>query len=292
MSILVDKSTRVIVQGITGREGSFHARQMIAYGKDHHAPIIVGGVTPGRGGDWFESVPIFDSVREAREATDATTSILYVPPRHAADAIYEAIDGGITLIVCITEGIPIRDTLRVRSRLAGTNTRLVGPNSPGLLTPGAAKVGIIPGRIAMPGNVGVISRSGTLMYEVLHTLTQNRIGQSTCVGIGGDPVVGMSFTEVLALFEDDPQTDQIVLIGEIGGDEEESAAAYIRDHLTKPVVAFIAGKSAPEGRQMGHAGALIEGAFGTHAGKVAALRAANVRLADHPDYIPELLSGR
>lgn len=289
MAILADRHTRLIVQGITGREGLFHTQQMIAYGLEHNAPILVGGVTPGRGGEWVEGVPVFDTVREAREATGADASIIYVPARYATDALYEAVDAGISLIVCITEGIPIRDMMRVRQRLALCGARLIGPNCPGLLSPGEAKIGIMPGLAAIPGNVGIVSRSGTLTYEVMYAMTRNGIGQSTCVGIGGDPVCGLGFTDVLQMFEEDPLTDKVVLIGEIGGEEEELAASFVRDHMTKPVVAFVAGKTAPEGRRMGHAGALIEGGMGTHKSKVEALANANIRVADHPEQIPELL---
>jgi succinyl-CoA synthetase alpha subunit len=284
MAILVDKNTRLLVQGITGREGLFHTQQMIAYGT-----TVVGGVTPGKGGEWVESKPVFDTVKEARESTGANTSIIYVPARFAPDSIYEAIDAGMELIVCITEGIAIADMMKVREHLDLSNSRLIGPNCPGLLTPGQSKVGIMPGYIATPGNIGVVSKSGTLTYEVVNALTQRGIGQSTCVGIGGDPINGTDFIDVLQLFEDDPQTDKVVMIGEIGGDAEERAARFIRDHMTKPVVSFIAGKAAPPGRRMGHAGALIEGGKGTYQDKVAALEAANVKVATHPEQIPELL---
>lgn len=286
MAILVNKDTRLIVQGMTGREGTYHTQQMIAYGTN-----IVGGVTPGKGGEWFEGrVPVFDTVREARTAQNANASIIFVPPRFAGDAIYEAIDAGIELIVCITEGIPITDMLRVRGYLDRSNSRLIGANCPGLLTPGQAKVGIIPGYVGTPGNVGIVSKSGTLTYEVMSALTAKGIGQSTCVGIGGDPVNGTNFIDVLQLFEEDPDTEKVVLIGEIGGDAEQKAAQFIREKMTKPVVSFIAGKAAPEGRTMGHAGALIEpGGHGTHAEKVAALNAANVKVAEHPEQIPDLL---
>ncbi len=284
MAILVDKNTRLLVQGITGREGLFHTQQMIAYGTN-----IVGGVTPGKGGEWVEGKPVFDTVKEARESTGANASIIYVPARFAPDSIYEAIDAGMELIVCITEGIPIADMMKVREHLDMSSSRLVGPNCPGLLTPGQAKVGIMPGYIATPGGVGVVSKSGTLTYEVVNALTQEGIGQSTCVGIGGDPINGTDFIDVLQLFEDDPQTDKVVMIGEIGGDAEERAARFIRDSMTKPVVAFVAGKAAPPGRRMGHAGALIEGGKGTYKEKVEALEAANVKVAQHPEQIPELL---
>jgi succinyl-CoA synthetase alpha subunit len=284
MAILVDKNTRLLVQGITGREGLFHTQQMIAYGTN-----VVGGVTPGKGGEWVEGKPVFDTVKEARESTGANATIIYVPARFAPDSIYEAIDAGMELIVAITEGIPIADMMKVREHLDMSSSRLIGPNCPGLLTPGQAKVGIMPGYIATPGVVGVVSKSGTLTYEVVNALTQDGIGQSTCVGIGGDPINGTDFIDVLQLFEDDPQTDKVVMIGEIGGDAEERAARFIRDHMTKPVVAFVAGKAAPPGRRMGHAGALIEGGKGTFKEKVEALEAANVKVAQHPEQIPELL---
>jgi succinyl-CoA synthetase alpha subunit len=284
MAILVDKNTRLLVQGMTGREGLFHTQQMIAYGTS-----VVGGVTPGKGGEWVEGKPIFDTVKEARESTGANATIIFVPPRFAPDSLYEAIDAGIELIVCITEGIPISDMMKVRQHLDLSNSRLIGPNCPGLLTPGQAKVGIMPGYIATPGNVGVVSKSGTLTYEVVNALTQKGMGQSTCVGIGGDPINGTNFIDVLQMFEDDPQTDKVVMIGEIGGDAEQKAALFIRDHMTKPVVSFIAGKAAPEGRTMGHAGALVEGGQGTHKQKVEALLEANVKVAEHPEQIPELL---
>jgi succinyl-CoA synthetase alpha subunit len=284
MAILVDKNTRLLVQGMTGREGLFHTQQMIAYGTN-----VVGGVTPGKGGEWVESKPIFDTVKEARESTGANATIIFVPPRFAPDSLYEAIDAGIELIVCITEGIPISDMMKVRQHLDLSTSRLIGPNCPGLLTPGQAKVGIMPGYIATQGNVGVVSKSGTLTYEVVNALTQKGMGQSTCVGIGGDPINGTNFIDVLQMFEDDPQTDKVVMIGEIGGDAEQKAALFIRDHMTKPVVSFIAGKAAPEGRTMGHAGALVEGGQGTHKQKVEALLEANVKVAEHPEQIPELL---
>lgn len=283
MAILVDRNTRLLVQGITGREGLFHTEQMIEYGTN-----VVGGVTPGKGGEWVLGKPVFDTVKAAREATGANTSVIYVPAAFAADAIYEAVDAGIELIVCITEGIPVRDMMQVRARLDQSKSRLVGPNCPGLLTPGEAKVGIMPGHIAMPGSVGVVSRSGTLTYEVVYALTQRGIGQSTCVGIGGDPINGTSFIDVLQMFEEDPQTEKVVLIGEIGGTEEEKAAQYIATTMTKPVVAFIAGQTAPPGRRMGHAGAIVEGGSGSAAEKIAALQAAGVTVAQHPEQIPDL----
>ncbi|GJM39802.1 MAG: succinate--CoA ligase [ADP-forming] subunit alpha [Ardenticatenaceae bacterium] len=291
MSILVDKNTRLIVQGITGREGSFHTSQMIAYGTN-----VVGGVTPGKGGQWFSSddkkVPVFDTVKEAVVATDGNASLIFVPARFAVDAIYEAADAGVDLIICLTEHIPVLDMIEVRAYLDTRSVRLIGPNCPGLLTPGEAKVGIIPGSIAMPGNVGVVSKSGTLTYEVIDALTKLGIGQSTCVGIGGDPIAGTNFIDVLALFEEDPATEQIVMIGEIGGNAEEQAAAYIAQHVTKPVTSFIAGRTAPPGKRMGHAGAIVEGKSGTAESKVEALRAAGVRVADNPDDIAKIVAER
>ncbi len=285
MSILVDKNTRLVVQGITGREGSFHTEQMIAYGTS-----VVAGVTPGKGGEWIGQIPVFDTVRAAVDATGANCSIIYVPARFAPDAIYEAADAGIPLIVTITDGVPVQDMIQVRAFLDQRGVRLVGPNCPGLLTPGEAKVGIIPGHIAMPGNVGVVSRSGTLTYEVLNALTQRGMGQTTCVGIGGDPINGTSFIDCLQMFEDDPATEKVVLIGEIGGTDEEKAAAFIADHLTKPVVAFIAGRTAPPGKRMGHAGAIVEGGTGTADEKIRALESVGVKVADHPEQIPDLLA--
>jgi succinyl-CoA synthetase alpha subunit len=284
MAILVDKNTKLLVQGITGREGLFHTQQMVEYGTN-----VVGGVTPGKGGEWALGKPVFDTVKAAHEATGANTSIIYVPAAGAVDAMYEAIDAGIELIVCITEGIPVMDMMKVCARLEHNRSRLIGPNCPGLLTPGQAKVGIMPGHIAMVGNVGVVSRSGTLTYEVVYALTQREIGQSTCVGIGGDPVNGTSFVDVLQMFEEDPQTERVVLIGEIGGTDEEKAANFISTYMTKPVVAFIAGQTAPPGKRMGHAGAIVEGGTGTAADKVAALKAAGVKVADYPEQIPDLL---
>ncbi len=284
MAILIDKNTKLLVQGITGREGLFHTEQMIEYGTD-----VVGGVTPGKGGEWALGKPVFDTVKTAKEATGANTSVIYVPAAFAADAIYEAIDAGIELIVCITEGVPILDMMKVRAHLDQSHCRLVGPNCPGMLTPGQSKVGIMPGHIATPGNVGVVSRSGTLTYEVVYALTQHGIGQSTCVGIGGDPINGTNFLDVLKMFEEDPQTEKVVLIGEIGGTDEEKAAQYIANYMTKPVVAFIAGRTAPPGKRMGHAGAIVEGGAGTAEDKIAALQAAGVKVADHPEQIPDLL---
>jgi len=287
MSILVHKNTKVVVQGITGHEGQFHARQMLDYGTH-----IVAGVTPGKGGEWVldGKVPVFDSVRSAVEMTGADTSIVFVPARYAADAMYEAANAGISLIVCITEGIPAADMMRVHEYLTHNGTILVGPNSPGILAPGEAKVGIIPGNIAVQGSVGVISRSGTLTYEVLFAIKTAGYGISSCVGIGGDAILGLNFTEVLELMEDDPHTEQIVLIGEIGGVEEEKAADFISRKMTKPVVAMVAGLTAPMGRRMGHAGAIIEGGTGTAQEKINAFEKASVKIARFPEEIPELLT--
>lgn len=291
MSILVDKNSRVLVQGITGREGSFHTQQMVAFGTN-----VVGGVTPGKGGQFFESgeqnIPIFDSVKGAVEATGANVSVIFVPARFAVDAIYESADAGVPLAVCLTEYIPVLDMIAVRRYLDTTNTRLLGPNCPGLITPGQAKVGIIPGNIVKPGNVGLVSKSGTLTYEVVFALTERGIGQSTCVGIGGDPIQGTDFIDVLQMFEEDPETEQVILIGEIGGNAEEKAAAFIAEHMSKPVVAFIAGRTAPPGRRMGHAGAIVEGKSGTAESKIQALTDAGVRVADNPDNIVELVLGK
>jgi succinyl-CoA synthetase alpha subunit len=286
MSILIDKNTRLIVQGITGNEGMFHTEQMFAYGTN-----IVGGMTPGKGGEWVLNgkVPVFDSVKLAVDATGANCSVIFVPARFAPDAMFEAADAGIPLIVCITEGVAVQDMMRVRNYLDQKRARLVGPNCPGLLTPGESKVGIIPGNIAIPGNVGVVSRSGTLTYEVLYAMMNVKLGASTCVGIGGDPVNGTNFIDVLEMFEHDPKTEKVVLIGEIGGTDEEKAADFITKKMTKPVVAFIAGQTAPPGKRMGHAGAIIEGGAGTAADKVKALEAAGVKVARHPEEIPTLL---
>jgi succinyl-CoA synthetase alpha subunit len=286
MSILVDKDTRLIVQGITGREGLFHSARMAEYGTN-----IVGGVTPKKGGEWVlgGKVPVFDTVQTAQEATGANVSIIFVPARFASDAILEASDGGIPLIICITEGIPIQDMMQVRRYLDQKGVRLVGPNCPGLLTPGEAKVGIIPGHISNPGGVGVVSRSGTLTYEVLYALQQKGMGVTTCVGIGGDPVNGTSFVDTLELFEADPHTECVVMIGEIGGTDEERAARFIGDRMSKPVVGFIAGRTAPPGKRMGHAGAIVEGGEGTAEEKIKALTKVGVKIADQPGEIPDLL---
>ncbi len=286
MSILVDKNTRLIVQGITGNEGLFHTTQMAAYGTN-----VVGGVTPGKGGEWVMDgkLPVFDSVKMAKDATDANATIIFVPARFAPDAMYEAADAGIPLIICITEGVVVQDMMSVRNYLDQKKVRLIGPNCPGLLTPGEAKVGIIPGNIAIPGNVGVVSRSGTLTYEVLYAMKNLGMGASTCVGIGGDPVNGTNFLDVLEMFEHDPKTEKVIMIGEIGGNEEEKAADYIASKMTKPVASFIAGQTAPAGKRMGHAGAIIEGGAGTAADKIKALEAAGVKVAKHPEEIPTLL---
>ena len=286
MSVLIDRSTRVIVQGITGNHGRFHAGQMIEYGTD-----VAGGTRPGKGGETILERPIFDTVAEARERTGADCSVIFVPPPLAADAILEAVDAGIRLVVCITEGIPIRDMQLVRARVDRGGSRLLGPNCPGLLTPDRSNVGIMPGTIASPGSVGVVSRSGTLTYEAVYALTERGIGQSTCIGIGGDPVNGTDFIDVLELFERDAGTDRVVLIGEIGGTDEQRAADYIRREMSKPVVTFIAGRMAPEGKTMGHAGALVEGAEGSAGDKIDALRSAGARIGTHPEEIPDLVSG-
>ena len=284
MSVLVNKNTRVICQGFTGAQGTFHSEQAISYGTQ-----LVGGVTPGKGGSKHLDRPVFNTVLEAVENTGATASVIYVPPAQASKAILEAIEAGLELIVCITEGIPVLDMVKVKSALKKSKSRLIGPNCPGLLTPGECNVGIIPGNIAREGNVGVVSRSGTLTYEVLHTLSESGMGASTCVGIGGDPISGTNFVDILRLFEEDPGTDQIVMIGEIGGQDEERAAEQIADRLSKPIVAFVAGRTAPAGKTMGHAGAIVEGGSGLADNKIRALREVGVRIANHPEEIPELL---
>ena len=286
MSILIDKNTRLLVQGITGHEGAFHTQQMLAYGTN-----VVAGVTPGKGGEWVQEgkVPVFDTVKSAVDTTGANASVIFVPARGAPDAMLEAADAGIPLIICITEGVPVQDMMRVRSYLDQKSVRLIGPNCPGVLTPGEAKAGIIPNNISIPGDVGIISRSGTLTYEVLYALMLKGMGATTCVGIGGDPVNGTNFIDVLEMFEADAHTDRVVLIGEIGGSDEEKAAQYIADRMTKPVAAFIAGQAAPPGKRMGHAGAIIEAGAGTAADKIKALDKAGVRIARHPEEIPDLL---
>ena len=285
MAVLIDRSTTVIVQGITGNHGRFHAGQMIEYGT-----VVAGGTRPGKGGESLLGRPIFDTAAQARERTGANCSVIFVPAPLAADAILEAVDAGIELVVCITEGIPVRDMQLVRARIDRSGSRLLGPNCPGLLTPERSNVGIMPGTIAAPGGVGVVSRSGTLTYEAVYALTARGIGQSTCIGIGGDPVNGTGFIDVLELFERDEQTERVVLIGEIGGADEQRAADYIRREMTKPVVAFIAGRTAPAGKTMGHAGALVEGAEGSAGDKIDALRSAGAGIAAHPEEIPDLVS--
>ena len=284
MSIFVNKDTRVIVQGITGHQGSFHTQQMIDYGTH-----IVGGVTPGKAGQIVLGVPVFNSVKDSVDATHANASVIYVPPAYAAGAIKEAIDAGIALIVCITEGIPILDMAKIKHYLEGKPTRLIGPNCPGIITPGECKIGIMPGYIHKKGHVGIISRSGTLTYEAVKQLSDRNIGQSTVIGIGGDPIKGTSFVDALQAFEADPDTKAVVINGEIGGSGEEEAAEYIAKHMTKPVVAFIGGQSAPKGKRMGHAGAIIMGSKGTAEGKMEALRKAGVAIAMTPDTIGETL---
>ncbi len=286
MSVLLDKKTRVLVQGITGGEGSFHAQQMLEYGTQ-----IVAGVTPGKGGQKFaERIPIFDTVAQAVQATGADASVIFVPAGFAGDAIIEAAESGIRLVVCITEGIPVVDMLQVKEYLANRPTRLIGPNCPGIITPGASKIGIMPGFIHKPGRIGVVSRSGTLTYEAVGQLTGLGLGQSTCIGIGGDPIIGTSFVDALRLFESDPKTDAVVMIGEIGGNAEEQAAHYISAEMTKPVVSFIAGQTAPPGRRMGHAGAIIAGGTGTAAEKVAALEEAGVAVCSSPADIGKMVA--
>ncbi|HWA15441.1 MAG TPA: succinate--CoA ligase subunit alpha [Gemmatimonadales bacterium] len=285
MSVFVDNNTKLVVQGITGRDGSFHAKQMLEYGTK-----VVAGVTPGKGGQTFEGkVPVFNTVSEAVARTGANTSVIYVPPAGAAGAIYEAADAGLKLIVCITEGVPVMDMTRVLPYVKEKGARLIGPNCPGLITPGESKVGIIPGNICLPGRVGLVSRSGTLTYEIVNHLTKAGIGQSTCVGIGGDPLNGTSFIDCLRAFQDDPKTDAIVMMGEIGGTDEQNAAQFVKEYVKKPVIGFIAGQTAPPGRRMGHAGAIISGSSGTAAEKIAAFEAAGISVMKRPvDVVPLL----
>lgn len=288
MSIFIGRDTRLVVQGITGRDGSFHSRQMLEYGTR-----VVAGVTPGKGGQRFEDrVPVFNTMVEAARDTGANASVIYVPPAGAAGAIFEAADAGLALVVCITEGVPVMDMTKVLPYVRERGARLIGPNCPGLITPGESKVGIIPGNICLPGRVGLVSRSGTLTYEVVNHLTRSGIGQSTCVGIGGDPLNGTSFIECLRAFQDDPATDVIVLLGEIGGMDEQNAAQFVREHVTKPVVGFIAGQTAPPGRRMGHAGAIISGSSGTAAEKIAAFEAAKIAVMKRPVDVVALVKAR
>jgi len=288
VSVFIDKNTTVIVQGITGRDGSFHTRQMIEYGTR-----IVAGVTPGKGGQTFDDkVPIFNTVAEAAKATGANCSVIYVPPMYAADAMMEAADAGVTLIVAITEGVPVLDMTKVYPFVKERGARLLGPNCPGLISPGKSKVGIIPGRICTPGPVGVVSRSGTLTYEIVYQLTRAGIGQTTCVGIGGDPINGTNFIDCLTAFEQDPETKAIAMMGEIGGTDEQEAARFVKEHMTKPVVGFIAGQTAPPGRRMGHAGAIISGSAGTAAEKIQAFEEAGMGIARRPKDFVELIKAR
>ena len=287
MSIYIDKNTKVLVQGITGSVGTFHTKQMLEYGTK-----IVGGVTPGKAGSKVEGVPVFNTVTEAVKATGANASVIYVPPAFAADAICEAFDAGLDIVICITEGIPILDMVKAKRFMDGKKTRLVGPNCPGVITPGECKIGIMPGYIHKPGTIGIVSKSGTLTYEAVHQVTAVGLGQSTCVGIGGDPINGTNFIDVLSAFQADPKTEAIIMIGEIGGMAEEEAAAYVKAHVTKPVVGFIAGQTAPKGKRMGHAGAVISGGKGTAAEKIEAFRAAGISVSETPSDMGRTLARR
>jgi succinyl-CoA synthetase alpha subunit len=287
MSVLVGSDTKLVVQGITGSEGTFHTLRNRDYGTQ-----VVAGVTPGKAGQDVDGIPVFDTVADAARETGANTSMIFVPPRFAAEAILEAADAQLDLVVCITEGIPVRDMAEVHSYVKGTSTTLVGPNCPGVISPGVANVGIIPGEVCSPGRVGFVSRSGTLVYQIVHELTSNGIGQSTCIGMGGDPVHGIGFIEALTLFEADPETDLIIMTGEIGGDDEERAAAYVAEHVTKPVVAYIAGFEAPPGKRMGHAGAIVTGSSGTAVAKAEALGAVGVQVGRTPSQVARIVAER
>jgi len=287
MSILIDENTKLLVQGITGRDGSFHTKQMVEYGTK-----VVGGVTPGKGGQTADGVPVFNNMMEAVNKTGANASVIYVPAPFAADAMLEAVESGVKLIVCITEGVPVNDALKVYNYIQGKDVRLIGPNCPGLLSPGKSKIGIMPGHIAKPGRVGVVSKSGTLTYEVVHAISNVGLGQTTCIGIGGDPIIGTNFIDVLELFNNDPDTEAIAMIGEIGGTDEEEAADYIKKNIKKPMASFIAGRTAPEGKRMGHAGAIISGGKGTAESKIEALNAAGVPVCDTPAEIADVLKDK
>ncbi len=287
MSILINENTKVIVQGITGRDGSFHAKQMQEYGTK-----VVGGVTPGKGGQDVNGIPVFNSVKEAKDKSGCNAAVIYVPAKFAKDAMLEDIAAGVELIICITEGIPVLDMVEVKKALSKSSARLIGPNCPGLISPGKCKIGIMPGHIHKPGNVGVVSRSGTLTYEVVFNLTANDMGQSTCVGLGGDPIIGTRFVDVLQMFQEDPETHSIVMVGEIGGGDEQTAAKFIKEHVTKPVVSFIAGRTAPAGKRMGHAGAIISSGDSTAEAKMQMLRDAGVTVIDFPDEIPQALTAK
>lgn len=284
MSIIIDENTKLIVQGITGNEGLFHTRQMVEYGTK-----VVGGVTPGKGGQAVDAIPVFNTVASAVQGTGANTSVIFVPPQFSADAVMEAADAGIKTIVCMTEGIPTLDMMQVKIYLAGKGVNLIGPNTPGIISPGKCKIGVMAGYIHKQGSIGLISRSGTLTYEAVDFLTKDGFGQSTCIGIGGDPIIGLNFVDLLGMFEKDPQTEAVVLIGEIGGSQEEEAAAFFQKNMKKPVVAFIAGKTAPPGRRMGHAGAIVSGGSGTAAQKIKTLEEAGIPVVDYPEMIPALM---